>query len=101
MRAVSLILAVLAYFASPIWAYLQIAELPTSLKCGLPELAIVTIAALAMALLSLIALAFAVPAFLRAPRPRSWGRALELSIVALPLIVGGSYACALFGWFDA
>jgi hypothetical protein len=54
----------------------------------MPMLAFIGLAAIGMSVLSTAALAFAIPAYLLQPRPRSWGRLMELILVTLPLWVG-------------
>ena len=106
MRVASLVLALLSYIAPPVWAYFQIAAIPppapgSRFVCGMPIFAIVVMASVAMCVFSFVALAFAIPVFLRAPRPRSWARIAELGFSTLPLLVAAPFSAWVLGWFDA
>ena len=99
LRSASWFFATLAALAPPIWAYVEIAAFNASTsapRCGMPMLAFVGLAAIGMALLSAAAVAFAIPAYLRQPRPRSWLRRMELMAIALPLAIGLTFLSSIF-----
>jgi hypothetical protein len=99
LRSVSWFFAALALLVPLAWAYAEIAAFNASTpvpRCGMPMLAFVGLAAIGMSVLSTAALAFAIPAYRRQPRPRSWLRRMELIAVAQPLGLGLAFLLSLF-----
>jgi len=66
--------------------------------CGLPLMAIIAVACLMTASLSLVATGLGALAYQAIPRPRPIQRSIELFILAVPLIVAASvFAKVVFG----
>jgi hypothetical protein len=92
-RKISLLLAALAFFGVPLWAYLRASadvEMQRDVHgfvCGMPILAIYFLALVGSSLLSVAALCFGVPSYRALSVPRSKARMLELAVLALPLLV--------------
>ena len=92
MRKLSWLFSVLALVALPLWAYFQVsADIAAQREahefiCGMPIMAIYFLTMVGSCLLSLIALGFGVPAYIRLPLPRSTPRKYELFVLSLPLI---------------
>jgi hypothetical protein len=101
-RTLSLLIALLAYFGPPIWAYFAIeADAKAQMAgrgwvCGNPEIGIVILAGIASSLMSLVATGFGVAAFFGLSKPRPKLRIVELALILLPFLVAGSYVTLLF-----
>ena len=95
--ALSLVLPAgfIAYYS---WSFERWAATQKGVVCGMPILAAWGVGALAAALLSSIAVGLGAVAFLRLRRPRPRARVVELSLLALPLLVAGPWFVALFVW---
>jgi len=101
-RKMSWLIASLAYFGPPIWAFFAIrADRREQLAghgwlCGTPMLLILFAACVAAGLLSLTATGFGLAAFRVLPRPRSAWRGVELGFLILPFLLGVSCLLMLF-----
>ena len=101
-RKLSWLIASLAYFGPPVWAFFAIrADRKEQLAghgwiCGTPMLLILFTASAASGLLSLTATVFGIAAFRALPRPRSVLRGVELGLLILPLFLGVTYVALLF-----
>jgi len=87
-----------AYVAYYSWRFEQWAAAQKGGVCGMLLLAASGVGALAAAFLSLVAVGLGAVAFLRLPRPRPFARVIELGLLAIPLLVAGSWFVAAFAW---
>ena len=102
MRKLSLLLAAIALFAVPLWAYLK-AEAETHAQvqahgwaCGMPILGLYLLALFVSGCLSAVALVSGVLAYRGLPSPRPKARLFELLLIALPLLLAVLAALALW-----
>jgi hypothetical protein len=92
-RKISVLLASIALFGMPLWAYLQASADAVTQRnvhgfvCGMPILAIYFLALIGASLLSVAALCFGVPSYRALSQPRPKARLFELVVLALPLLV--------------
>lgn len=105
-RKLSLFLAAVALIGVPVWAYLQ-GEAETNAQvaargwaCGMPILGLYLFAMFVSGCLSIVALALAVLAYRKLPRPRPRGRFLELVFVALPFFAAAAAIEVLWVYGD-
>ena len=100
-RRISWVVGATAYVLPAAWAYVVQASLYGTARaqgryiCGLPMLAIITLACLGTATLSALALLFGWLSFRGLPKPRPRVRVAELAALAAPIVVGLSYAALL------
>ena len=93
-RRLSWFLGALAYALPPIWAYWSQSTLYAEAKargqylCGLPYLAIVTLACLGSAILGAAACGFGYRSYRHLPKPRPLVRSVELVVLTVPLVLG-------------
>ena len=102
MRRTSIILAVASVVVPFTWDYFATASFYREADkhgvyvCGLPALANFILASLVCVVTSAAALLVGFIAYRRLPRPRPRLRLVELTALALPLLVVGSYAASFF-----
>jgi len=88
--------AILAYLAPALWCYNAVKEYEASQRlCGMPILAMVCLACLAAATLSIVATVLGTLSFrsLKPPRPKY--RYVELLSLAAPCVIGLGYTLAV------
>ena len=102
MRKISLLIALLAYSAPPLWAYFAIAAdhkaqlASRSTLCGEPILGIVLLAGTISSILSLVATGFGAASFYAIHKPWPKTRMAELGFLFLPFFLVVSYFIILF-----
>lgn len=102
MRRTSIILAIASVVVPFAWAYFATTALYREASatgryvCGLPALANFLLAAFVCVLTSAAAFTVGFIAYRRLPKPRPRRRLAELTVLALPLLIVGSYAASFF-----
>lgn len=101
LRILSWLMAFVAYFGPPVWAYYAIeADRRAQLAaygwvCGNPLIGINLQACLASAGLSFLGMGCALICYRKLPKPKRKMRTIELGVVSVPFIVGGAYLLQL------
>jgi hypothetical protein len=106
MRRVSLLFALLSLLVPPAWAYwqfetMEVQHFPGGGACGMPVMAVFSLAAIGVCFLSFVAVGFGAWALFRIPRPWSWVRLSDVVFLALPFIVAAAFYAWVWGWLDA